>query len=239
MTTFRSSALRGACDVSPLLLGVIPFGLICGAACVGAGMPEWGAVGLSLIVFAGASQLATVQLMAEQASVAVVILTGLVVNLRMLMYSASLAPHLTAASPLARSAGAYLLTDQAYAVSIARFAAPGARPVNNFAYYTGAGLLMWTGFNLCTALGAHLGALIPAAWSLDFSIPLTFIALVIPAVRDRPALIAALAAGITACLAATLPFNLGLILASATGIAAGYLAERRSRRTSVRKEEHQ
>jgi predicted branched-subunit amino acid permease len=227
MTSTTHSALRGARDVSPLLLGVIPFGLICGAACVAAGMPEWGAVGLSLIVFAGASQLATIQLMAEQASVAVVILTGLVVNLRMLMYSASLAPHLAGTGPLARSAGAYLLTDQAYAVSISRLSAPGGGAVNPFAYYVGSGLVMWAGFNTCTALGAYLGAFIPAAWSLDFSIPLTFIALVIPAVRDRPALIAAVAAGATACLAARLPFNLGLILASATGIAAGYLAERR------------
>jgi predicted branched-subunit amino acid permease len=234
MTSTTHSALRGARDVSPLLLGVIPFGLICGAACVAAGMPEWGAVGLSLIVFAGASQLATIQLMADQASMAVVILTGLVVNLRMLMYSASLAPHLAATGPLARSAGAYLLTDQAYAVSISRFSSSGG--VNPFAYYVGAGLVMWTGFNVCTALGAYLGAFIPAAWSLDFSIPLTFIALVIPAVRDRPALIAAVAAGVTACLAARLPFNLGLILASATGIAAGYLAEHRRDRASAPRE---
>lgn len=238
MTPMQHSALRGARDVSPLLLGVIPFGLICGAACVGAGMPEWGAMGLSLIVFAGASQLATIQLMADQASVAVVILTGLVVNLRMLMYSASIAPHLTATPALARSAGAYLLTDQAYAVSITRFAAPDGGPASKFAYYVGAGLVMWTGFNACTALGAYLGALIPAGWSLDFSIPLTFIALVIPAVRDRPALIAAIAAGATACLAARLPFNLGLILASATGIAAGYLAERRRDRASAKQEAH-
>jgi predicted branched-subunit amino acid permease len=225
MTRNTTSFFAGGRDVCPLLLGVIPFGLICGAACVGAGMPEWGAATLSLIVFAGASQLAATQLMADHASMAVVILTGLVINLRMLMYSASIAPHLNSLPAWARCGCAYLLTDQAYAVSISRYARRD--DVDKPLYYLGAGLVMWAGFNGSTVLGACLGAFIPPHWNLDFAIPLTFIALVIPAVKDGPALVAALAAGTTACLAAGLPFNLGLMLAAAVGIAAGYATEQR------------
>jgi Predicted branched-chain amino acid permease (azaleucine resistance) len=225
--------MAGARDVSPLLLGVVPFGLICGAACVGAGMPEWGAAGLSLFVFAGASQLVVTQLLADHASLAAVVLTGLVVNLRMLMYSASIAPHLTQRHPsghhpATRIAGAYLLTDQAYAVSIARFVRQDGNAVDKTAYYLGTGLVMWAGFNTSTVLGAYTGALIPAQWNLDFAIPLTFIALVIPAMKDGPALLAGTAAGVTACLAAGLPFNLGLMLAACAGIATGALLDTRT-----------
>lgn len=225
MSDNRSAFLAGAKAVSPILLGVIPFGLICGAVGVGAGLDEWAASSLSWIIFAGASQLAAIQLMAQDASVPVVILTGLVINARFLMYSASIASHFDGLPPLRKASVAYLLTDQAYAVSIARFTEDDTVP--RFAYYLGTALLMWVSFNLTTVAGAYLGAFIPASWQLDFAIPLTFIALVIPAVKDRPTVLAAAVAGTVAFLAAPLPYNLGLMTAAATGILAGYLAERR------------
>lgn len=218
------SAMR---DISPILLGVIPFGLICGAVGVGAGMPEWGAIGFSTIIFAGASQLAAIQLMADHASIAVIILTGLVINARFFMYSASIAPHFKGVSPLKKAGIAYLLTDQAYAISITRYARPDGQAVAKIPYYLGAGLLMWVGFNSTTVLGAYLGSFIPASWNLDFAVPLTFTALIIPAVKDRPTLLSAVVAGFVSLVADPLPYNLGLMTAAVAGIVAGYAFERR------------
>lgn len=113
-------------------------------------------------------------------------------------------------------------------MSIARFVRQDGDAVDKTAYYLGTGLVMWAGFNASTVLGAYTGALIPAQWNLDFAIPLTFIALVIPAMKDGPALLAGTAAGVTACLAAGLPFNLGLMLAACAGIAAGALLDTRT-----------
>lgn len=227
MSENLKTILRGARVTSPLVLGVTPFGLICGAVCVSVGMPEWGAIGLSTIVFAGASQLVATQLMAEHVSVAVVILTGLVINARMFMYSASLAPHWKGLHPLKKAGLAYLLTDQAYAMSITRYNEPDGDTVNKPLFYLGSGLIMWTCFNVTTVLGAYLGAFIPPEWDLGFAIPLTFIALVIPAVKDKPSLLAAVVAGVVALLADGLPYNLGLMTAAAAGICVGYLTERK------------
>jgi len=222
-----STFLAGVRRTSPLTLGVTPFGLICGAVCVNAGMPEWGAIGMSTIIFAGASQLVATQLMAENASVAVVIMTGLIINMRMFMYSASLAPHFNGLHPVKKGLLAYMLTDQAYAISIARYGEPESDVINKPLFYFGSAITMWTCFNITTVLGAYLGAFIPPQWNLGFAIPLTFIAVVIPAVKDRPSVFAAVVAGLVAFFANPLPYNLGLMVAAVTGIAAGYALERR------------
>ena len=142
MSDNLSTFFAGVRRISPLTLGVAPFGMICGAVSVGAGMPEWGAIGMSLIIFAGASQLVATQLMAEHASMAVVILTGLVINMRMFMYSASLAPHFKGMNPVKKGVLAYLLTDQAYAISVARYGEPGSEVINKPLYYLGTAVTM-------------------------------------------------------------------------------------------------
>lgn len=223
VTTF----FAGARDSSPLLLGVMPFGVIWGAVCVDAGVPEWGASAMSLIVFAGASQMVTIQLMADHASLAVVIGTALVINARMFMYSASLAPHFNGMHPLRKAGLAYGLTDQAYAMSITRFNREDAHMVDKGVYYLGSAALMWAAFNTTTVAGAYAGAFLPTGSDLGFAIPLTFIALVIPAVTDRPSLLTALVAGAVAYFADPLQYNLGLVTAAVSGITVGYLAERR------------
>lgn len=227
MTRTMSPMLAGARDVSPILLGVLPFGLITGAVGVSVGLPEWATIGMSYLIFAGASQLVAMQLMAEHASVAVVILTALVINARMFMYSASLAPHFNGLHPLKKAFLAYSLTDQSYAVSITRFDKEDADTVNKPLYYLGAAMLMWFGFNITTIMGAYLGAFIPASWDLGFTIPLMFIALVIPAVKDRPNLLAAAVAAVVSLAATPLPYNLGIMAAAMAGIVAGYTLERK------------
>lgn len=230
MSRSSSDLLDGARVIIPTVVGLIPFGLICGAVCEGTGMPDWGAVGFSVFVFAGASQLAAIQLMADHASTAVVILTGLVINLRMVMYSASIAPHFQGVSTPRKGLIAYLLTDQGYAMALARYDKPDGDRMDKVMYYLGAGMTIWVIFIASTMVGTHIGALIPPEWDLEFAVPLVFIAVVVPAIRDRAAGIAAIAAVLVALLADGLPYNLGLMAGALCGILTGYVAERRQAR---------
>lgn len=211
----------------PLMVGVVPFGFICGAVCISAGMPEWAAVAMSMIVVAGASQLAAVQLMADHAPFVVVVLTALVINARFLMYSASIASHFSGLSPVKKCVLSFFLTDQAYAMSVNRFDQADGDRMDKVAFYLGTSIFMVVSFWVATWIGARMGALIPEEWGLDFAVPLTFTALVIPAVKDRPALLAALTAGCVSLVASPIPYNLGLLVAALSGIVTGYVAERR------------
>jgi predicted branched-subunit amino acid permease len=228
-----ADARAGALAVAPMLVGVVPFGLVAGASPVTGGLGTGVAVGLSTLVFAGASQLAATDVLASGGSALVAVLTAWTINMRMLLYSASLAPHL-AAEPMRRRMGvAYLLTDQAYAVSIARWGA-GDEPRRRVPYFVGAGFLLWAVWQVCTIVGALVGARVPEDVPLDFAVPLVFLVLLVPAVTTRPALAAALAGGLGAVLAAELGAgSLSIMLGALTGIAAGTvvdaLAARRAR----------
>jgi predicted branched-subunit amino acid permease len=129
MSRRPASLLAGVRASVPLLLGLVPFGLVAGVAAVDAGLTPFQAVGLSVVVFAGAAQLAVVDLLGRDASLAVVVLTATIINLRMSMYSASIAPHFAAFRRRWRVLCAYLLTDMSYALAIARFTErEGRRP---------------------------------------------------------------------------------------------------------------
>lgn len=226
-TATRAAFRQGAIDISPVVVGVIPFGLIAGAAAVENGMGLGEALAFSTFVFAGASQLAAIDLLGQGAPALVAIATILVINLRMLMYSASLAPHL-AAEPVHRRLGAaYVLTDQAYAVSIARFVQQPDQP--RLPYYLGTALPLWANWQLMTAVGALAGSSLPEAIPLGFAVPLVFLALLAPAVYDRPTVAAALSSGIVATAAAGLPANLGMPLAAVTGVVVGATVSLRRR----------
>jgi 4-azaleucine resistance transporter AzlC len=225
--------LAGARDELPILVGVVPFGMIYGVLALGAGLVPGVAQAMSSVVFAGSAQFILVQLFAASAPVWVMVLTVFVVNLRHALYSASIAPfvqHLPRRWKLLLS---YLLTDEAYAVAITRYAHTpppifgekqiGAR-IDHW-YFLGAGLALWTSWQLSTAVGIFLGAQVPPNWSLDFTLALTFIALVFPNLTDRPKVAAALSAGVTALVAYGLPYKLGLIAAALVGILVGMWSE--------------
>lgn len=217
----------------PVLLGVIPFAMIFGVTAVNLGLPAIQAMGMSLIVFAGAAQLVALQLINNNAPLFVILASTFFINLRFLMYSASIAPHLQKTSRSRKGGLAYLLTDQAYAISIAHFSEQPHAGHKQF-FYMGAGIALAVTWQISTAVGIFLGAQVPASWSLDFAMPLTFLALVFPSLKDWPAALAAVAAGLTAVIAANLPYNLGLMIAALTGIFAGYLAESRQKQNSLR-----
>ena len=210
----------------PLLIGVFPFGLIYGALALNAGLSKLASQLMSSILFAGSSQFITTQLVQEAVPGFVIVLTIAVVNLRHMLYSASLAPYLASLSTRWKILLSYLLTDEAYAPTIIRYEREGLQPFSHW-FLLGAGLALWSTWQISTALGIFLGAAIPDSWSLDFALPLTFIAMVVPVLKNRPAIAAALSAGGVALAAYSLPYSLGLIVAAMAGIAVGSFLEGR------------
>jgi len=214
----------------PLLPAVIPFGMIYGVLALEAGIPASLALGMSSIVFAGSSQFAATQLIGAGASAAVVVATTLILNLRHSLYSSSLAPFLSRLSARWKWLLGYLLTDEAYAVTIARYrrSENGTSLHHAHWFFLGAGLCLWTTWQMSTAAGVFLGAQIPRDWSLDFTLPLTFIGLGVPTLDNRPTLAAALVGGAAAVALAGLPYRLGLMIAALAGIIAGLWVDRRA-----------
>ena len=208
----------------PLLIGVFPFGMIYGALAIGAGISTAASQMMSSIVFGGSSQFITTQLVSESAPGFGIVLTIAVVNLRHMLYSASLAPYLAPLSTRWKVLLSYLLTDEAYAPTIIKYEKDGYQPSSHW-FLFGAGLALWTIWQVSTALGIFLGAAIPDSWSLDFALPVTFIAMMVPVLKGRPYIAAALSAGLSALAAYSLPYRLGLILAAFVGIAVGTFLE--------------
>jgi predicted branched-subunit amino acid permease len=173
-----------------------------------------------------------------------------VVNLRHALYGASVAPYIQHLRPAWKLLLSYLLTDEAYVVTILHYeqtesdaaeqraaerpgsTAPVAGPSptqpqdQRHWFFLGAGLALWSCWQLSTALGIFLGAAIPASWGLEFTLALTFIALVVPNLKSRATLAAALTAGLAALLAFSLPYKLGLIAAALVGVLAGLAVDR-------------
>ena len=209
-----------------MLLGIVPFGVITGVAMVASGIPPPVAMLMSLIVFAGASMVASAQLLASSAPALLIVVTTLIINLRFMMYSASLRLHFADAPLGRRLAVAYLTADNVYGLMLGRFAEHPA-DAGKFEYFHGAGLLVWAAWQAAVLGGILIGAGVPAAWRLEFAAPLAFIAISIPFLRDRATLAAALAAGLAVVLTSNLPFRLAIVAAAVTGIAAGLLLERK------------
>lgn len=221
--SLRLEALRGARDELPILLGVLPFGLVFGALGIETGLSPLEVQGLSLFVFAGSAQFIAVLLIGQGAAPMVVVLTIFMVNLRHVLYSASVSPYLAHLPLRWRMSLAYLLTDEAYAVGWPRFQRPD--PSLAHGYLFGAGLALWSCWQASTALGIVFGARIPASLSLEFALPLTFLAMLIPTLVDRPAWTAAVAGGILSLVLRDLPFGLGLVVAVLLAVGLGVAVE--------------
>lgn len=229
----RDEFLAGVRAELPILLGVIPFGLIFGAVAISAGLPASLAQAMSSVIFAGSAQFIAAELMGVGTPALVLLMTTFIVNLRHLLYSASLAPHVNKLPLRWKMLLAYLMTDEAYAVTIIHYTEGRTPPATRHWFFLGAGVALWTTWQTTTAIGILLGASIPASWSLDFALALTFTGLVVPTLRDRPHVAAALTAGLVAVLAASWPYKLGLIAAAVAGILVGTALESLGRSTST------
>ena len=214
----------GFAEMLPACIGLIPFGLVCGVGAATAGASWLAALGMSAIIFSGAAQILAGQLLAGGAPLMVIVLTCSVLGLRFLMYSAAMAPYLKGLPGHWQQALAFLLTDQAFAAAIRRFNAKDD-PHGGARHFLGSGMALWIGWQVTNMVGFFAGNLIPASWSLEFAVPLCFLALVAPLLRDMPTIFAAVVAGIAVIALDGLPMKLNLIVAGVIGIVAGTLAD--------------
>ena len=232
MPSPRSEFLAGIKAEIPITLGVLPFGLIYGVLAIAAGLPPALAIASSSIVFAGSAQFIGAQLIGASTPGLVIWLTTFIVNLRHMLYSTSLAPHTKHLSRPWKWFLAYLLTDEAYVVTALHYQDKEIPETYKHYFWTGAGITLWITWQLSTAAGVFFGTQVPSSWSLDFTLALTFIGMVVPLCRERPNLAASLAAGIVAILTFGWPYRLGLMAAALTGIIAGILVENYQSRKS-------
>ena len=217
---------RGLRNGLPFLLVIVPFGVLFGVAGNEAGLSLVEVMGFSILVIAGASQFTALQLMNDHAPTILVILTALAVNLRMAMYSASLAPHLGQAGRWQRALIAYFMIDQSYVVSAQDYErAPRQSLRQKLAFYAGVCTPLCPTWYVATLAGALAGKAIPPAFALDFAVPVTFLAMIAPMLRSVPHLVAAAVSIVVALLLAVLPAGLGLLVAAVAAMVAGAQTE--------------
>jgi 4-azaleucine resistance transporter AzlC len=226
--TRKQEFWNGVRDEAPILLGVIPFGLLFGALAMSAQLSSLMAQAMSSVIFAGSAQFIAAQLVGTGTSGLVILMVVFVVNLRHALYSASVAPHVQHLTPGWKLLLSYLLTDEAYAVTITHYNRDGDSQ-NRHWYFLGAGLTLWSSWQVSTAVGIFIGAQIPSNWPLNFVLPLTFIALVVPALKDRASVAAAAVAGLVGLLAMNFPYKTGLLAAALIGILTGLVIEGRQK----------
>ncbi|MFN8458987.1 MAG: AzlC family ABC transporter permease [Anaerolineae bacterium] len=222
----RAEFLAGAKDTIPLIVGAIPFGIIFGTLAAASGLSFVATAALSACVFAGSAQFIAVGLVAAGTGWPFIVLTTLVVNLRHALYSATLAPHVKHLSARWQIPLAFWLTDETFVVAARHYDQPTS-PVYKHWYYLGSALFMYLNWQLCTWLGLSIGQLIPnvAAWGLDFAMPVTFLGMVVPYLKNRAMVATVVVSGLVSVLAYNMPNKLGLILAAAAGIGAGIIVE--------------
>jgi 4-azaleucine resistance transporter AzlC len=221
----------GASAVAPMLIGVVPFGLVAGVTPVAGGLGIPAAVGFSTLVFAGASQLAAIDVLSGGGTAAVAALAACTINLRMLLYSASLTPYFSHETFARRMVVAYLMTDQAYALSVSRWSRgaaedPATSRSGRFAFYVGAGATLWVAWQVSTVAGALVGNALPDTVPLYFAVPLVFLVLLIPTLVEAHAVVAAAVGGSVTVLALELGVGpLSLMIGALTGVVAGALVD--------------
>ena len=222
----RRAYLQGVRDGAPFVLVVVPFAMLFGVVATEAGWSIAAIMAMTVLVTAGASQFTALQLLAENAPTLIVILTALAVNLRMAMYSASMAPHVGRAPLWQRALIAYLLVDQTYGSAMNRYALqPRMSTAEKVGHFLGCATPVVPLWYLFTWIGAVAGQAIPDALALDFAVPITFLAIVGPMLRTLPHVVAALVSVAAALGLVWVPYSLGLILAAMLAMAAGAAAE--------------
>jgi 4-azaleucine resistance transporter AzlC len=215
----------GAKDIAPILVGIVPFGLVAGAAVIQAGFGLAEAVGMSVLVNAGASQIVATTLFGSGAPLWLALATALIVNARMFIYSTSIAPVLSAAPGWQRPLLGHMLVDQNYASTMTkgRF----REDVDVIPYYVGAWFALAGVWQLSTIAGALIGPLIPSSWGLEFAVPLVFLAMLAPTLKDSTAVsVCVVTAVASAVLVPLLPLQTGLVVAILVGMLYGAWRDR-------------
>lgn len=224
--TRRAEFAAGMKATIPLVVGAIPFGIIFGATGVVNGLSPAAVVAMSAFVFAGSAQFIASTMVAGGATVGIIILTTFVVNLRHALYSATLAPHMKHLPQRWLAPLGFWLTDESFVVVFQRYEQPDKSPYKHW-FFLGSAVFMYVNWQICTWIGIVAGQRIPdpARWGLDFALPVTFIGMMVPLLRNRPTVAAAVVAGVVAVLANGLPNKLGLLVAALAGVFAGIMMQ--------------
>ncbi|MEN9760167.1 MAG: hypothetical protein RL676_1318 [Pseudomonadota bacterium] len=235
---FRDPWARlGVRDMLPGLVAMSTWGLVTGVAMVKSGLSAWQALGMTLVVYAGSAQLASLPLLAAGAPLAIIWASALIVNLRFVMYSVVIAPVFRHFSWLKRAVHGFGNVDILSAELLRRFDASSlaARPSPALlredpgqnaspslpapvAYFRGAAVVNWTVWQSASIAGIFLAQWVPTAWGLEFVATLALLAMLLPMIGDRAGLVCAVTAGVVALLAVSLPLNLGLLLGVLAGV---------------------
>ena len=225
-TTAKSVYLRGLRDGAPFLIMAVPFAVVFGVVATEAGLTLAQVLGFSVLVIAGAAQFTALQLMLENAAIALVLIAALAVNLRMAMYSAALVPHVGAAPLWQRALVAYVNFDQSYIVSAAQYEkTPHWPATHKTAYFFGVASPIAPAWVISTAVGALLGAQIPPEYALDFVVPIMFLAMVAPMLKSLAHVAAAFVSVVVALALIGLPSGVGLLIAAGAAMLTGALVE--------------
>ncbi len=220
----KKDFLYGAKTILPLIAGVSPFGMIYGVTAANSGLNNFTSIIMSMIIFAGSAQIALVELLKDNAPVFTILATIFLINLRMAMYSASISRYIRGENIFLRMFSSYFLTDQAFAISIGKFAED--KKVKRIPFYLGAGITLWVAWQISTVIGVLLGKTLPASLSLDFAIPLTFLAVTVPFLKKKYFVVTAVVTGIIMIFTRNLPYHSGFFVSVFSGIFAGMLFKR-------------
>ncbi len=221
-TTTKSAFRAGVRDGAPFMVVAAPFALLFGVLATEAGLNLFEVMSFSLVVIAGAAQFTALQLMQNETPTIIVLVSALAVNLRVAMYSAALTPYLGKAPLWQRACAAYMLVDQSYALSHARFdAEPQMSVPARMSYFFGTCTLLIPTWYAASFAGAALGTALPPQIPLDFALPITFLSMVAPMMRTLPHIVAAGVAVVISIAAASIPYSLGLLVAGIAGMMAG------------------
>jgi len=224
----RDAFMHGMRIVAPLTLATGTWGIVTGVAMVKVGLTTTQAVGMSLLVFSGSAQLASLPLIAAAAPIWVVLLTAFVINLRFVIFSAGLQPFFRRLELKRRLLLAYFIIDFSFAMFLSRFSDTRddeRGTTEQIWFFLGMAAYSWVIWQATSIAGILLAARVPTEWGLEFASIIALIAMTIPMIVGTPALVGALTAGVVAVLAAGLPLKLGLLLAVIAGIAAAMTVE--------------
>ena len=222
MLTKKQLFTRGMLDISPHMLSVIPFGIICGAIGVELGFHPYLVYAMSFIIFGGASQIVFLQLLSGGASSLVAVASVGIINSRHLLYGAVLSEYLNKLSTIKKIFISYFIVDQGFAVSNIYFKKNKEQNFNHY-HLLGSGITLWVCWQISTIIGIYLGSIVPESLGLKFAIPLTFIAIIINELRKLDHLIVMIVSGLAATFFYNAPFKSYILISPLVGLFAAYL----------------
>lgn len=211
---------------APTMAGIFAWGMVTGMAMVKTGLTIWQALGMTFVVFAGSAQLAALPLMAAGAPVWVVFLTALVVNLRFVIFAAAIAPHFAHLPWYKRVWHGYFNADITMALFPVRFSAATVHQTEGkVGFFNGIGYPNWCAWQAGSVFGILMASQIPQSWGIEFAGTLALLAVTIPLIINSAALVGVVVAGITAVVAASMPYRLGLLVAVILGMVAAMIVD--------------